>query len=74
MSEGKLDHLSDKGHLFSTSTNIIIANLIKFFLIFTIDRISFGIEHGAWSNYSKIFRLGGHYFKLNRFEISSDNE
>jgi len=74
MSERKLNHLSNLSHLLSATSNIIITNIIKFFLIFPIDRLSFGVKHSAWCNDSEFFGLSRNYFKLYWLEAASDAE
>ncbi len=60
--------------MFSTTSNIIISNLIKFFLILSIDWFTFSKKHSIWGNNTILFRLSSNNFKFNRFEVSSDNE
>ena len=71
MSEGKFDHFSDQGHLFSTASNIVITNLIEFFLIFSVDWFSFCEKHCVWSDNTELFWLSSYNFKLHWFKVSS---
>jgi hypothetical protein len=74
MSEGEFDHLSDSGHLLSATSDIIITNIIKFFLVLSIDRLSFSIEHGVRCNDTEFFGFGGDDLELDGFEVTSDDE
>jgi hypothetical protein len=74
MSEGKLNHLSNGGHLLSASTDIIISDIIKFFLIFTINGLSLRVEHSIGCDDSELFRLSSNDFELNWFEVTSSEE
>ena len=60
--------------MFSTTSNIVVSNLIKFFFVFSIDWISFSVDLGAGGNDSEVFWFSGDNFELNRFEASSDYE
>jgi hypothetical protein len=47
MSERKLNHLSDLSHLLSTSTNVIIANLVEVVLfLVSLDRLALAVNNG----------------------------
>ena len=72
MSEGKFDHFSDACHLFSATTNIVVTNIVKFLLVFSIDSLSFSVEHGVRRNNTKFFGFGGNNFELNWLEVASD--
>lgn len=74
MPEGKFDHFPNAGHLFSATSNIIISNIIKFFLILSVDRLALGVEHSIGCNNTKFFGFSSDYFELDGFEVTSDNE
>lgn len=72
--KGKLDHLPNCCHLFSAASNIIIAHIVKFLLFFSIDGLSFSVEHSVRSDDTKLFGFSGHYFELYGFEVASDDK
>lgn len=74
MSEGKLNHFSNSSHLFSASSNIIISDIVEFLLIFTINRLSLGVEHSVGCNDSEFFWLSCHNFEFNWLEVASHKE
>ena len=74
MSQRKFDHFSNGSPLFSASSDIVIADIIKLFLILAIDWLSFSVEHGVRSNYSELFGLSCYNFELNWLEVSSNDE
>ena len=55
MSEWKLNHFTDLGHLLTASTNVIIANLLSIVLIVTIDGLSL-IKQGGLVSDNSILR------------------
>jgi hypothetical protein len=47
MSERKLDHFSDLGHLLSASTNVIVANLVEVvLLLISLNRLALAVNDG----------------------------
>ena len=74
MPEGKFDHFSDAGHLFSASSDIIISDIIQFFLVLSVDGLALGVEHSVGCNNTEFFRFSGDYFELDGLEVASDNE
>ena len=74
MTKWKFNHFSNQCHLFSATSNIIIADFIKFLFILTIYWVSFSIQHCIGSNNSILFWLSCHYLELNRLEISPNYE
>ena len=73
MSERKFYHLSDGSHLFSASSDIVVTDVIEFFLFFSVDGLSFGVEHGIGRDNSELFGLSSHYFELYGYEVASDD-
>ena len=74
MSEGELNHLSNLCHLFSASSDIIVADVIEFFLVLAINGFSLGVEHGGGCDDTKLFGFCGNDFELYRFEVAADDE
>ena len=60
--------------MFTASTDIIIANIVEFFLILSVNGLTFSVEHGIGCDYAELFGLGGDYFELDGFEVASDDE
>lgn len=74
MSEGKFNHFSDGCHLFSASSDIIVADIVEFFFVFSIDGLALCVEHGVGSNDTELLGFGGDNFELDGFEVASDDE
>ena len=74
MSEGKFDHFPDTCHLLSATSNIIITNIVEFFLVFSIDGLAFSVEHSIGRNDTELFGFSCHDFELDGLEVASDNE
>ncbi len=60
--------------MFSAASNIIIADIIKFFFVFSIDRFSLSVKHSAWGDDTELLGFSCNYFKLHRLEATSDTE
>jgi hypothetical protein len=60
--------------LFSAATNIIITDLVEFFLVFSVNWLAFGVEHGVRGNNTKLFGFSSDNFKLYRSEASPYQE
>ena len=74
MSERKLDHFSDGCHLLSTASNIVVADIVEFFLVFSIDGLSFSIEHGVGCNDTEFLGFSGDNLELDGLEVAPDDE
>lgn len=74
MAEGKLDHLTDAGHLSCATTNIIITNTIGGFFIFTLDWLSFGVNHGFISDSTEVAWSNLDNLKFNRSKVTTYSE
>lgn len=74
MSQRQFNHLPDLRHLFPATSDIVVTNVIKFLLIFSVDRFAFCVEHSAGSYDSELLGLSCNYFELNGFEAASDDE
>ena len=60
--------------MFSASSNVIVSDIVKFLLIFTINGFSLRVEHSIGCNDSKLFWLSGYNFELNWLKVASDKE
>jgi hypothetical protein len=74
MSERKLDHFSDQGHLFSATSDIIVSDFIELFFVFSIDWLSFGEKHGIRGHNTKLFRLSSNDLEFDWLKISSNDK
>lgn len=74
MSERKLDHFSNGSHLLSASSDIIITNIVKFFLILTVNWLTLRVEHSVRCNNTELLGLSCHNFELNWLEVPPDEE
>ena len=74
MPEGKFDHFPDAGHLFPAASDIIVPDIVEFFLVFPVDGLALGVEHGVGCNNTELFGLSSDYFELDGLEVASDNE
>jgi hypothetical protein len=60
--------------LFATSTDVVVADLIEFFLILAVDGLALGVEHGVGGDNAELFGFGGDDFEFNWFEVAADDE
>ena len=74
MPQRQFNHLPYLSHLLSAATNVIIANFIQFFFIFSFDWLPFGVENSLRSDDADFPGLGCDYFELYGFEIASYDE
>jgi hypothetical protein len=74
MSQRQLNHLTNSRHLLPATANVVITNIVQLLLIFTTNRLTFGIEHSIGSNNTKLFRLSGHNFEFHWLEITSHHK
>ena len=74
MSQRKLNHLSDRRHLFPASTNIIVPHIVQLFLIFTVDRLSLRVKHSIRCHNSELFGLCRNDLELDGLEIAANQE
>mmetsp|Transcript_34194 Transcript_34194/g.79892 ORF Transcript_34194/g.79892 Transcript_34194/m.79892 type:complete len:235 (+) Transcript_34194:493-1197(+) len=74
MSQRQLDHLSDLGHGFLASTNVIIAHVIQALLIFTLHRLTLAVDDCVWSANDELTWVHTNYLELHRPEASADKE
>ena len=72
MSKREFDHLSNSSHLFSATTDIIIADIIELFFFLSIDWLALGKEHSVWRDNTEFFRLGCDDLEFNWLEVTSD--
>ena len=71
MSQWKFDHLSDKGHLLSATSNVVITDFIELLLILSVNRFSLSKKHSIRGYDTPLLWLCCNYFKLDWLEISS---
>lgn len=60
--------------MFSATSNVIVSDIVKFLLIFTINGFSLRVEHSVGCNDSEFFWLSCHNFELDWLEVASDKE
>jgi hypothetical protein len=56
--------------LFSAATDIIVAHVIEFFLIFSFNRFSFCEEKGVGGNDAEFFRFTADYLEFYSLEVA----
>jgi hypothetical protein len=61
-------------HLLSATTNVVVAYLIQLLFIFSLDRFTFCVENGLWTDNANFVWFGSNNLKFNCFKIASDNE
>ena len=57
MTEGQFDHFSDLGHLLAATTDVIVSDTVKLFLVGTLDRFSLIKQHGVGRNNTELTRV-----------------
>jgi len=72
--EWQLDHLSDLCHLLSAAANVIVADVVQFLLILSVNWLAFSIKHSAGSHNSELLGLSCHNLEFHRFEAASDQK
>ena len=71
MSEGEFNHFPNLGHLLAAATDVIVAYVIKLFLVLPVDGLAFSVQHGVGSNDTELLWLSGDYFELDGLEVAA---
>lgn len=68
MSKRKLYHFPNEGHLLSAASNIIVADIVSFFLIFPLNRLALSKEKSLRNNDAVFAGLGCYNLELDGLE------
>ena len=74
MSQGKLDHFPDLGHLLPAAANIVVSDIVCLLLIFSFDGLAVSEHHGRRCHDAELSWFRGYHLELHCLEAASHDE